>query len=79
MTSFYVSDSFTLAFQDFATTGAWQYPGPFNQDSAWGPNEPVDLEVLGAECAHIVYANASIPAGTAMDVYLGLYDITTPE
>lgn len=76
--TFYVSDSFTLSFQDFKTTGAWHYPGPFNQDTAWGPNQKVDVEVLGMECAHIVYANASSPEGTAMDVYMGLYDITTP-
>jgi len=77
MASFYVSDSFTLPFQDFQTTQAWHYPGPFNQDSVWGPNENVDVEILGAECAHIVYANPGGIEGTAMDVYLGLYDITT--
>lgn len=78
MGTFYVSDSFTLPFLNWVVPADWHYPGPFNQDAAWGPNKKVDIEVLGAECAHIVYANPSGIEGTAMDVYLGLYDITVP-
>ncbi len=72
-TPFYVSDSFTYAFQDFATTGAWHFTGPANMEHAWGTGQPVTVEALGTELGFVAYADSL--AGVNADVYMCLYDL----
>lgn len=70
---FYVSDSFTV----FPNSGDWITPGPFNQDRVWSSGEPIQVTWTAGECAHIVFGATTAPQGSAMDVYVGLYQISS--
>lgn len=76
MKTLYVSDSFTTPFKNWTVPADWLFPGPFNSELVYQPGQKVDIELLGAECAHIVYVDVGATQGTAMDVYLTLYDIS---
>ena len=73
-TPFYVSDSFTLNFQDYATTGAWHYPGAFNMEKAWGASQPVSVEWRAGEFGAVAFGSDALQGFNA-DVFLCLYDI----
>lgn len=73
-TPFYVSDSFTLTFQDFATTGIWHSPGPANMEKVWGQNEAVTVDVRAGEFGAVAYGSDAL-VGFNADVYMCLYDL----
>ena len=74
-TPFYVSESFTHTISDFASTGQWHTPGPFNMEHVWGNNAFVDLELVAGEFGLVVYAGPS-NNGINADVWMCLYDLS---
>ncbi len=72
-TPFYVSDSFTI---QSVQNGVWHYPGTFNMEHTWGPNQAVEADFLGGEFGFILYQDGSA-LGVNGDVYIGLYDLST--
>ena len=73
-TPFYVSDSFTLNFQDFASTGVWHTPGPANMEKTWGQGQPVTVEWRAGEFGAVAFASDAL-SGFNADVYMCLYDL----